>query len=60
MAFCEGEKVIIKHQRELGEFTVTNPKEETDIKRVGGDPVGHYVRLGEQGLGYHESSLEKV
>lgn len=59
MAFAKGDKVFVKHQRELGEFTVTNPKDVTDIKRIGGEPVGHYVRIGENNLGYHESSLEK-
>lgn len=60
MAFKEGDSVVVKHQRELGEFTVTNPRDETDTKRIGGEPVGHYVRIGKDNLGYHESSLEKV
>lgn len=60
MAFNKGDTVVVKHQRELGEFIVTNPKDETDIKRIGGDPVGHYVRIGKDNLGYHESSLELV
>lgn len=60
MAFEEGDKVVVKHQRELGEFTVVNPKDETNIKRIGGKPVGHYVRIGDSALGYHEDSLEKV
>lgn len=60
MAFAEGDKVVVKHQRELGELVVTNPMDKTDIKRIGGEPVGHYVRIGEKNLGYHESSLEKV
>lgn len=59
MSFEVGDKVVVKHQRELGEFTVTNPKDVTDIKRIGGEPVGHYVRIGDNGLGYHEDSLEK-
>ena len=58
MALKEGDTVIVKHQRELGEFIVTNPCDKTDIKRIGGEPVGHYVRIGKSNLGYHESSLE--
>jgi len=54
----QGDKVMIKHQKELGVFTVSNPCDPTEIKRVGGDPVGYYVRIGEDNLGYHESNLE--
>lgn len=60
MSFVEGEKVVVKHQRELGEFVVTNPRDETVIKRIGGESVGHYVRIGKDNLGYHEASLEKA
>lgn len=60
MTFTEGEKVVVKHQREMGELVVTNAKDETAIKRIGGEPVGFYVRVGKDNLGYHESSLEKV
>lgn len=56
----QGDKVVVKHQPELGELEVKVAKEPTDIKRVGGEPVGYYVRVGEKYLGYHEDSLEVV
>lgn len=58
MKFKKDDVVIIKHQKELGEFVVNDPCDQTSIKRVGGEPVGYYVRIGSQNLGYHEESLE--
>lgn len=63
-AFNEGDKVVVKHQREMGECIVVNPYDETDMTRVGtGDPVGFYVRIDTpktKNQGYHENNLEKV
>jgi len=56
----KGSIVVIKHQRELGEFEVMVRKDKTDIKRIGGKPVGYYVRIGKDFLGYHEDNLEVV
>jgi hypothetical protein len=58
MKFKENDVVYVKHQKELGEFKVVNPCDPTDIKRVGGEAVGYYVRIGSNNLGYHEDSLE--
>jgi hypothetical protein len=62
--FAEGDKVIVKHQKEMGECVVVNPHEETDMVRVGtGEPVGFYVRIDTakaKNQGYHEQNLEKV
>ena len=58
MKFNKGDSVIVKHQKELGVLTVNDPCDKTDTKRIGGEPVGYYVRVGENNLGYHESSLE--
>lgn len=45
--------------------TVTNPHDPTDMVRIDGTPVGHYVRVRGEGWpayrpdeGYHEVSLE--
>lgn len=46
MKFKKDDVVIIKHQKELGEFVVNDPCDPTSIKRVGGEPVGYYVRIG--------------
>lgn len=61
--FKKGDKVIIKHDVKLGECEVTNGYDKTDMLRVGGEPVGHYVRINTSKAndqGYHEASLEKV
>jgi len=61
--FKEGDKVVVKHQREMGECIVTNPCEQTDMTRIGGEPVGFYVRIDTpkaKNQGYHEENLEKV
>lgn len=62
--FKINDKVIIKHQKDLGVMTVSIPKDPTDIKRVGsGEPVGYYVRIENErlkNLGYHENNLEKI
>ena len=39
------DKVIIKHQRELGICTVVNPRDPTNAHPPGRDPVGYYVRV---------------
>lgn len=56
--FKVGDKVTVKHQKELGVMEVKVSREETSLKRIGGEPVGFYIRVGEQHLGYHASSLE--
>jgi len=58
-----GERVIIKHQRDMGVCFVVNSHDPTDMTRIGGQPVGYYVRIDcdtKRNLGYHESSLEVV
>jgi hypothetical protein len=65
MKFSKGDKVIIKHQRDIGVCTVTNPYKPTDLVRVGsGEPVGFYVVIdthkGGKNLGYHQENLELV
>lgn len=63
-AFEEGDKVIIKHQPELGECIVVNPRDESDMVLVGsGKPVGYYVRIDttkDKNQGYHPWNLEIV
>lgn len=65
----KGDKVIVKHQLELGKCVVVDPHDPTDIVRVGngpnkqGKPVGFYVRIDTpkgKAQGYHEASLEKA
>lgn len=56
--FNTGDKVIVKHQKELGTLIVNEPCVPTNLKRIGGEPIGYYVRVGDDNLGYHESSLE--
>ena len=61
--FRNGDKVIVKHQREMGVCTVVDPHEPTDMLRVGGEPVGFYVRIDTpkaKNQGYHQENLEKV
>jgi hypothetical protein len=62
--FAEGDKVIVKHQKEMGECVVVNPYDETDMVRVGtGKPVGFYVSINTpkaKEQGYHEENLERV
>lgn len=63
--FEKGDKVIVKHQREMGVCIVVNPFDPTDMVRVGrnGKPVGHYVRIDTpkgKSQGYHEENLEKA
>lgn len=59
--FKEGDKVIIKHQKEVGVCTVTNGHDETSMIHIGGEPVGFYVRVDSskgKNLGYHECNVE--
>jgi hypothetical protein len=71
--FKAGDRVAIIPHRDKNEDgtvketfgIVTNPHDPTDMKRLDGTPVGHYVRLQRVGarndleqLGYHEASLE--
>ena len=70
--FNEGDKVIVKHQREMGECVVVDPHEETDMKIPVGQladgtiehkEVGFYVRVDTpkaKNQGYHADNLEKV
>lgn len=63
MKFSKGNRVIIKHQKDLGVCTVSNPYDPTNMVRVGtGEPIEYYVRLdtpdGKKDLGYHEENLE--
>lgn len=66
MPFAKGDRVLVRHQLDLGVCVVTDPHEPTDMKRPTKDgevPVGHYVRIDspktkKKGLGYHEESLE--
>lgn len=64
MAFRKGQKVIVKHQREMGVCVVVKGKDPTDMVRVGtGEPVGHYVRIDTpkgKYQGYHECNIEKA
>lgn len=64
MAISNGDKVIIKHQPELGECIVVNPHDKTDMLLVGsGKPVGYYVRVdtpNDKNQGYHYWNIEKV
>lgn len=58
------DKVIVKHQREVGVCTVVNPHDPTDMTFVGtGEPVGYYVRIDTpkaKDQGYHPYNLERV
>lgn len=67
--FVVGDRVIIPAHRDKKKdgsiketfATVTNPHDPTDMRRLDGAPVGHYVRVkikDTDGYGYHESSLE--
>lgn len=64
MPFAVGDRVLVRHQLDLGVCVVTDPHEPTDMKRPTRDgevAVGHYVRIDagkRKGLGYHEDSLE--
>lgn len=62
LRFAKGDKVIVKHQRELGECTVVDPHDPTDMVRVGtGKPVGYYVRIDTpkgKNQGYHAENIE--
>lgn len=57
MKFKNGDRVLVKHQKEMGVLEVVEACDPTDLKRIGGEPVSFYVRVGDN-LGYHESSLE--
>jgi hypothetical protein len=73
-AFNQGDRVaIIPHTDRLPDgtvredlATVTNPCQPTDVLRITGEPVGHYVlverdaRPGVRDLGYHEASLRLI
>ena len=66
----KGDKVFIKHQRELGKCTVVNPHEPTDIElpvaqladgTVVHKAVEYYVRVDTpkaKNQGYHACNLE--
>lgn len=59
--FKKGDPVTVKHQREMGPCTVVNPMDPTDMTRIGGEPVGYYVRIDTpkaKNQGYHADNLE--
>jgi len=60
----KGDKVIVKHQKELGECVVVDPHDVTDMTEVGsGKPIGYYVRIDTpkgNNLGYHAWNIEKI
>ena len=60
--FNKGDKVVVKHQPELGVMKVDNPHLPTNVKRVvTKEPVGHYVVVSNDlktNQGYHEENLE--
>ena len=68
--FQPGDKVAIIPHRSRNEGgsvkdvigVVTDPRRETDMIRLNGDPVGFYVmvQIADKELGYHERSLEKL
>lgn len=62
--FSNGNRVLIKHQPDLGEAKVVDSCVPTDAIRIDGDPVRFYVEIkldrGGKVLRYHESSLEKL
>lgn len=65
MKFTEGEKVKINPDPKIGEGTVVNPCDPTDMMCFRGfqlEPVGHYVRVHVDGkvYGYHECSLDVI
>lgn len=61
--FNKGDKVLVRHQPDLGVCVVADPHEPTDMMMItatGMVPVGHYVRIDagkKKNLGYHEASL---
>jgi len=61
--FKVGDIVTVKQDASVGKCEIVNPCDPTDMKRINGDPVGHYVRIkinsGEI-LGYHEANLVLV
>ena len=63
MKFSIGDKVIIKHQPEIGECIVTNAYDRIDMIMVGGKPVEYYTRIENDKIkdaGYHYWNLELV
>jgi hypothetical protein len=64
MKFAKGDRVLVRHQLDLGVCVVSNPCDPTDAKMItakGEVPVGHYVRIDSEkktGMGYHEDNLE--
>jgi hypothetical protein len=71
MRFQIGDKVeVIPHRGKADDGTVIevhgvveNPHDPTDMIRLDGTPVGHYVRVrigAQRDLGYHEQSLRVI
>lgn len=62
--FNINDKVVIKHQRDLGECVVVNPYKPTDMLAVvTGKPIEYYVVIDTpkaKNQGYHAKNLEKV
>lgn len=63
--FEVGQRVLVRHQLDLGVCTVINRCDATDMEFLDGDAqtrVGFYVRIdggkGKKNMGYHEDSLE--
>jgi len=58
-----GDRVIVKHQQEMGECIVVNPNEQTLMKTISGELVGFYVRIDTPKLknqGYYFENIEKL
>ena len=66
--FEMGDTVIVTCDRKSGRHIVVDPHEKTDMVRIDGTPVGHYVMIRAlvknvpQGamLGYQEDTLRKI
>jgi hypothetical protein len=67
-----GEQVYVSHQCEAKTkeptiiYTVVNPCDPTDMRRITGEPVGYYVRLRRVGApdtvyaeGYHAENVRR-